>query len=94
VTPGAGGNATLDHIVPVELGGTNDPSNLVTACLSCNSAKQDRTTSEFVAHLTARGVNAEGVKKSVRNAGRRRMPSAAAGLAMWNTTRAAVALVA
>jgi len=94
VTPGAGGNATLDHIVPVELGGSNDPSNLVTACLSCNSTKQDRSTSEFVTYLTARGINADGVKKGVRNAARRRLPSAAVGLSQWETTRAAAALVA
>lgn len=37
---------TVDHIVACELGGTNAHKNLVTCCLSCNSAKQ---------HLTMRG---------------------------------------
>ena len=28
-----------DHVVPVALGGTNDPSNGVTACIDCNQGK-------------------------------------------------------
>lgn len=30
---------TVDHIVPVALGGTDDPSNLGAACKDCNSGK-------------------------------------------------------
>lgn len=30
---------TVDHVVPVALGGTDDPSNLVAACLDCNAGK-------------------------------------------------------
>ena len=30
---------TVDHVVPVALGGADDPSNLVTACRDCNSGK-------------------------------------------------------
>ena len=30
---------TVDHVIPVALGGTDDPSNLVTACEPCNSGK-------------------------------------------------------
>lgn len=30
---------TTDHVVPVALGGTDDPANLVTACGPCNSGK-------------------------------------------------------
>lgn len=29
----------VDHVVPVALGGTDDPSNLVAACADCNSGK-------------------------------------------------------
>lgn len=29
----------VDHIVPVSHGGTNDPGNLVAACVSCNGGK-------------------------------------------------------
>lgn len=30
---------TVDHVVPSALGGSDDPSNLVTACRDCNSGK-------------------------------------------------------
>lgn len=30
---------TIDHVVPQSLGGTDDPTNLVTACTSCNAGK-------------------------------------------------------
>src|SRR5690242_4103490 len=30
---------TIDHVTPVALGGTDDPSNLVTACRDCNYGK-------------------------------------------------------
>ena len=30
---------TVDHVVPVSLGGSDDPSNLVAACKDCNAGK-------------------------------------------------------
>ncbi len=30
---------TVDHVIPIALGGTDDPSNLVTACQPCNAGK-------------------------------------------------------
>ena len=30
---------TVDHVIPVVLGGTDEPSNLVTACEPCNTGK-------------------------------------------------------
>jgi len=30
---------TVDHVVPVALGGSDDPDNLVAACVACNSGK-------------------------------------------------------
>lgn len=36
---------SLDHVVPLSRGGANTADNVVPACLSCNSAKQDRSTS-------------------------------------------------
>lgn len=30
---------TIDHVVPVALGGTDDPANLVAACSDCNAGK-------------------------------------------------------
>ncbi|MGX6508264.1 HNH endonuclease [Rhodococcus sp. SJ-2] len=30
---------TVDHVTPIALGGSDEPSNLVTACVDCNSGK-------------------------------------------------------
>ncbi|WP_142926733.1 HNH endonuclease [Mycobacterium marinum] len=46
-------NATLDHIIPQSRGGTNDPENLVTACLTCNSIKSGRTYEEAAPDILA-----------------------------------------
>jgi len=37
----------VDHIVPISRGGSNDPSNLVLACASCNLSKGDKLLSEW-----------------------------------------------
>jgi 5-methylcytosine-specific restriction endonuclease McrA len=37
---------TLDHILPSSRGGDNSPLNVVTACMSCNQRKGNRTPSE------------------------------------------------
>lgn len=41
--------ATLDHVMPVTQGGDNSFSNLVTACLDCNSRKNNRPVGDFLA---------------------------------------------
>ena len=33
---------TIDHVTPVALGGSDDPSNLVACCRDCNSGKGAR----------------------------------------------------
>lgn len=38
---------SLDHLVPRVWGGSNDPINLVTACVSCNSSRKDRSWRKF-----------------------------------------------
>lgn len=38
-TPDDGVKLTVDHVVPVALGGSDDPTNLVTACGECNGGK-------------------------------------------------------
>jgi len=38
---------TRDHDVPVSRGGTDDISNILPSCSSCNSSKHDRTAAEF-----------------------------------------------
>lgn len=35
----------VDHIVPVSRGGTNDETNLITSCESCNQGKSDKSLS-------------------------------------------------
>jgi len=54
---------TLDHIVSRSRGGTHEPTNLVTACLSCNSKRQHRKhraqTEKKLLRLAARPLNRE-----------------------------------
>jgi hypothetical protein len=40
-------NVTLDHLLARSAGGSNDASNLVTACRSCNCSRQDRPWVDF-----------------------------------------------
>lgn len=48
---------TLDHVLACELGGSNEADNLLTACLSCNSAKQDLSTRAWFATLRDKGID-------------------------------------
>lgn len=41
-------NRQLDHLLPVALGGTNDPDNLVVCCKRCNTRKGDKTHLEYI----------------------------------------------
>jgi hypothetical protein len=61
-TPAALGLKVLhvDHVIPVSLGGTNDPWNLVAACWDCNLGKAglppapelvDRVRAEYLASI-------------------------------------------
>ena len=42
-----GGQLECDHVYPVSRGGSNDDSNLATACKSCNRDKSDKTLEEW-----------------------------------------------
>jgi 5-methylcytosine-specific restriction endonuclease McrA len=44
---------TIDHIVPVDLGGPHSNHNLTGCCLSCNCRKRARPFAEWLTHLTA-----------------------------------------
>lgn len=61
-----GTTLTLDHVVACELGGSNEATNLVTCCLSCNSSKQDSTTREWFVALRDRGIDTAKVGPRVR----------------------------
>lgn len=60
------GPATLDHVMAREVGGSNDESNLVCACGTCNSAKQDFSMRRFYVLLRDRGVDTARLSKRVR----------------------------
>lgn len=47
----SGAGLSLDHLVANEGGGSNRPDNLVTACISCNSAKSDMSLRAFFAKI-------------------------------------------
>jgi 5-methylcytosine-specific restriction endonuclease McrA len=48
------GNLTVDHIIPKSRGGADTWENLVTACISCNNKKGNRTPEEAGMKLIAR----------------------------------------
>lgn len=57
---------TLDHITPCELGGSNEATNLITACRSCNSSKCDRPLKQFLMTLSDKGIDPKSVSKRIR----------------------------
>jgi hypothetical protein len=47
----------VDHVIPVALGGSDDPSNLVAACQDCNAGKASTSPTEaMVADVSERAV--------------------------------------
>lgn len=47
----------VDHVTPVALGGTDDPTNLVAACQDCNAGKASTSLSgEHVADIKADAI--------------------------------------
>lgn len=49
---GSAGRLTVDHDVPLARGGTDDISNVLPSCRSCNSRKSTRTAQEYFAILS------------------------------------------
>lgn len=45
---GQDGKLSIDHVLPLARGGTNDIENILPACKSCNSRKHTRTGQEFM----------------------------------------------
>ena len=48
---------TLDHIVPYVIGGSDRPTNLVTACADCNSRRKDMPIEDFAQMLADQGID-------------------------------------
>jgi len=48
-----GAQLSLDHLTPHSHGGSNDATNLVTACRTCNSARGNRSVAEFCAAVAS-----------------------------------------
>ena len=67
---------TLDHLVPHSKGGTNEASNLVTACLRCNAGRGARSWRVFagrVAGYLNGGVTAEAIIGHILTTRRRKI---------------------
>lgn len=72
-----GASLTLDHLKPVSKGGTNHETNLVTACLRCNSSRGNRPLATFikaVASYVNHGIRAEEIARHIRNCSARSLP--------------------
>lgn len=50
--------STLEHVVPISLGGPNTESNLVIACASCNSS---RSNNFLDVHIELHGMYKNGI---------------------------------
>ncbi|WP_231402806.1 HNH endonuclease [Hymenobacter guriensis] len=75
----AGTKFTLDHLMPYSLGGSNKETNLVTCCLSCNSARGNRDVKAFVTAVAAyTQQDASSILAGIRNRIRRVLPLKAA----------------
>ena len=59
-------SATLDHLVPVSMGGMNTAENLVAACFLCNSVKSGKTYEQAAAPLLD-SIRARRLKRSLSN---------------------------
>lgn len=57
---------TLDHLIARHLGGSNHESNLITACRSCNSSKQDATMRAWYKTLREAGRDTTAISRFIR----------------------------
>lgn len=68
-----GAKLTLDHLTPYTAGGGNAAANLVTACHTCNSVRQDRSAEVFAIDAAAyhRRASAEAILGHIDNVTKR-----------------------
>ena len=69
-----GNQLTLDHLKPYSKGGDNSPTNLVTCCHRCNSARGNRAVRTFckaVASYINHGATAQEIENHIRATSKR-----------------------
>jgi hypothetical protein len=57
---------SLDHLQPRELGGSHDETNLICACVSCNSSRRDLPLRAWLAALRDQGIDTSGLAARIR----------------------------
>lgn len=90
-----GARLTLDHIIPVERGGSNEKENLITCCARCNGMKGERNVREFIEATAAyinHGVTALSIHQHVLRCTRNLLPLDYAKLLVERRGSAAKAL--
>lgn len=86
------GRLSLDHVRSVEGSGRdNSSSNLVTCCVSCNSAKQALTMRQWLAVLRIGGIDTTEVRRRITRQTRRKLDRAK-GREFVQRSKAGVAL--
>ncbi|MCP3940265.1 MAG: HNH endonuclease [Desulfobacteraceae bacterium] len=74
-----GARLTLDHLRPYSKGGSNHPSNLITCCDSCNSARGNRPWGQFAEKVAGYlNIDAAEIKKHINRCRRRKLDRKAA----------------
>ena len=71
IAPNGSRDFTLDHIRARSNGGHNQHINLITACLSCNSSRQNKPLKQW---CEENGFDYEAIHRRIRNAVRRKLP--------------------
>lgn len=75
--------ASIEHIMPHSMGGTNHPNNLVLACVACNCQRSTFLAALPVKVNMARAALHEHAKQALRKAGKERGDHILAGVAEY-----------
>jgi len=57
---------TIDHFIPIESGGGNDPSNLISVCRKCNKTKGNQSPEDY---CRAQGLDFVGLETYLKGLG-------------------------